>query len=120
MLVVMCYMHLCSALCATSTGGCCSNVKEGNIHSDKTCCSHTKQSATNDCQDFHLTFFNTTGQFTPDKNPDVIKPYASVVAVITPLFNLLPVEQSKNVLAFNVFHPPGKADIRISIRSFQI
>ncbi len=123
-MVVIAYTHLCSVICATGIGkGCCGNEnKDPDNHRDKkSCCAHDKKSPAKDCQDFHLSFFKTTGQFTSDKNLDVIKAYQSLIAVIIPLFNVITVEQSKNTFAYNVFHPPpSQADIRISIRSFQI
>lgn len=122
-MVVTFYTHFCSACCATGfSGGCCGVEEDSDrIHNEKACCAHDSKTPVKDCQDFHLSFFKTTGQFTSDKNSDVIKAYQSLNAVITPVFNRSPVEQSKNVLAFNVFHPPPlQADIRITIQSFQI
>lgn len=116
-------MHLCSALCATGSGGCCDKEDDGNCPEDKSYCSHEEKSNDNDhdCQALHFSFFGTTGQFPSEKSVDVIKVFPSVVAVITPLLNLLPVSQNKIAVAYNGFHPPPpKADIRIFIQSFQI
>ena len=56
-------MHVCSALCATSSHGCCE--KGDNDNDKKECCKHENESdgETKDCQDMHFAFFNTTGQF---------------------------------------------------------
>lgn len=123
-LVVIAYTHLCSFVCAAGIGqGCCSFKGENSQTSEKSCCNHDKQSPSKDCQAFHLSFFKTTGQYTPDKSPDVIKAYQSLTAVITPLFNMITVEQSTNTFAYNVFHPPSfkrKAPIYLLDRIFLI
>lgn len=120
-LVVMLYMHVCSALCATGFGGCCDNNNKTGGHITKSCCSHKEESNTKDCQGFHLSFFNTTGQFTPDKCNFEIKPLQCLFVVPFVDFNILPVLQNKVVFSYNVFHPPNfNSDIRITIQSFQI
>lgn len=121
LLTVMLYMHLCSALCAIGSVG--SSVKEDDENYKKSCCTEEKDAdgKKHDCQDMHLSFFNTTGQFAFEKTVDVIKVFHTFFAVVTPLFIIQPVEANKNILACNGFHPPPpKAGIRIFIQSFQI
>ena len=118
-LVVIFYMHVCSALCATSSHGCCG--KEDN--DKKECCKHEKKSdgETKDCQEMHFAFFNTTGQFSLAKSDISLKSFQSLVAVITPILLIAPVSECRNIFVYNGFHPPPpKADIRIFISSFQI
>ena len=43
LLVVMMYMHLCSALCATGAKGCCGKEENDNHHAKKSCCSDKKE-----------------------------------------------------------------------------
>ena len=120
-LVVIFYMHVCSALCATSSHGCCE--KEDNDNDKKECCKHEKESdgETKDCQDMHFAFFNTTGQFSLAKFDISLKSFQSLVAVTTPILLIAPVSECKNIFVYNGFHPPPpKADIRIFISSFQI
>ncbi len=121
LLVVMSFNFLCSALCAVSADGCCG--KEENEHHGKSCCSHEKDSdeKNGDCQNMHLAFFKTLGQFASGQTVDAIKVFHTFISVVTPLFNVLPVSQNKFFLAYSGFHPPPpKADIRIFIQSFQI
>ncbi len=122
LLVVMLYMHVCSALCATGGNACCGKEDNDNDNCSKNCCENEKNSDNkdHDCQNLHFSFFNTTGQFAQEKSIDP-QVYHSLVAVITPLFIIQPIEASPNIFAYNRFHPPPlKTDIRISIRSFQI
>ncbi len=121
LMVVMFYNFFCSALCAVSADGCCG--KEEKEHHDKCCNSHEKDSdeKKGDCQDMHLAFFKTLGQFGSGQTVDATKVFHTFIALVTPLYYVLPVSQNKNVLAYNGFHPPPpKADIRIFIQSFQI
>ena len=123
LLAVVLYMHVCSALCATSAHGCCGKDDKDNDHGKKECCKHEKESdeKEHDCQDMHLSFFSTTGQFAQAKADISFKPFQSLIAVVTPLFIIQPTATSKNVFAYCGFHPPPpKADIRIFISSFQI
>ena len=118
-LVVVFYMHVCSALCAVSTHGCCGKEDSDN---DK-CCQHEKSSDNNDkdCQSMHFAFFNTTGQFSQSKADISPKPFESLVALVTSIFNITPVSESKNIFLSNGFRPPPpKVEIRIFISSFQI
>ena len=122
-IVVMLYMHVCSALCATSSHGCCGKEENENDLDKKECCSREKKTTgeTSDCQDMHLSFFNTTGQYSQIKADISIKSFQSLVGVIIPVINIAPVSVNKNIFAYNGFHsPPPKADIRIFISSFQI
>lgn len=121
LLVVMTYNFFCSAFCAVSTDGCCG--KEEKEHHDKSCCSNENDSdeKKNDCQDKHLAFFKTLGQFVSEKSIDATKVLHTIVAMVISVFNLPPVSENKSPLAFNGFHPPPpKGDIRIFIQSFQI
>lgn len=119
----MVYQHICSAMCAVGSAGYCGKEDMDNDHCKKTCCTNEKDSdgKKHDCQDMHFSFFNTTGQFPSEKTVHVINFFHSFIAVILPLYNVLPVSQNKNVLVYNCFHsPPPKADIRVFILSFQI
>ena len=121
LLAVMFYMHVCSALCATSAHGCCG--KEDTDHCKKECCKHEKKSdgKEHDCQNMHLSFFSVTGQFAQVKADISVKPFQNLIAVVTPLLIVQPTATSKNVYAYSGFHPPPpKEDIRIFIQSFQI
>ncbi len=123
LLVVMLYMHVCSALCATSSHGCCGNEDNDNNHCKKECCKHEKKSdgKKHDCQDMHLSFFNTTGQFSQVKADISFNPIHPLVAVVTPIFIIQLTVTSKHIFVYSGFHPPPpKADIRIFISSFQI
>ncbi len=116
-------MHVCSALCATSAHGCCGKEDNDTDHCKKECCKHEKEpdGKKGDCQDMHLSFFSTTGQFSQVKADISLNPFQSLVAIVTPLFIIQPTATSKNVFAYSGFHPPPpKADIRIFIQSFQI
>ncbi|MEO5569497.1 MAG: hypothetical protein ABIT08_08695 [Bacteroidia bacterium] len=117
-LVVLLYMHVCSALCATTGNGLCGKKDKG-----RSCCHHEKKSNSKerDCQDMHFAFFNTTGQFSQVQADISFKAFQSLVAVITPLFIFKPDSEIKMLFVYNRFHPPPpKADIRIFISSFQI
>ena len=121
LLTVMLYMHLCSALCATGAGGCCDKADNDNFK--KSCCSDDNKSdeKDHDCQALHLSFFNTTGQFQSEKSDSAVKVFPNLIAVFTPLLNILLVSQNEDVFAYNGFHPPPpKANIRIFIQCFQI
>ncbi len=103
--------------------GCCGKEDNDNDHCKKTCCTDEKDQdgRKHDCQDMHLSFFTTTGQFPNEKTVDEIKVWSTFIALVTPLYNVLPVSQNKTDLAYNSFHPPPpKADIRVFIQSFQI
>jgi hypothetical protein len=115
------YMHLCSAICAVGIGGCCGKEDVGSCH--KSCCSHKEKSPAKDhhCQDLHFAFFNATGQFSQAKADISFNGFQNLAAVITPLFFVQPIPETKILFAFNGFHPPPpKDDIRIFILSFQI
>ena len=121
LLVVILYMHVCSALCATSSHGCCG--KEGNDNCKDESCKDVNDADHKDsgCQNMHFAFFNTTGQFAQAKADISFKLKQSLVAVVTPLFITEPRATSKMNFAYNGFHPPPpKAGIRIFISSFQI
>lgn len=124
LMAVIFYMHFCSSLCATGAGSCCGKEDNESDHcKKKSCCSDKNKSEgkSQDCQGFHLSFFNTTGQFASDKSPDAIKGFQSLVAVVIHAFNILPVTQTKSFIVDNGFHPPPpKTDIRIFIQSFLI
>jgi len=124
LLIVTMYQHLCSAMCAIGSSGCCGREDNDDDHCKKSCCETTndKDGKKHDCQDMHLSFFNTTGQFASAKTVDAIKVFHTFIAVITPLYyNVLPVSQNTNILVYNGFHPPPpKADIRVFIQSFLI
>ena len=118
-LVVVFYMHFCSALCAVSTHGCCGKEDSDNDN----CCQQEKSSdnSDKDCQNMHFAFFNTTGQFSQSKVDISLKPFESLVALVTSIFNITPVSESKNIFLSNGFRPPPpKVEIRIFISSFQI
>ena len=120
-LVVIFYMHVCSALCATSSHGCCGKEDDDKCKKDYCESESNSDHKDNGCQDMHFAFFNTTGQFAQAKADISFKPFQQLVAVITPLFNITPVGENKNIFVYNGFHPPPpKADIRIFISSFQI
>ena len=123
LLVVMLYMHVCSAFCAISGQSCCGIGNKDTCQSNKICCKHKKNtdSKDHDCQDMHLSFFNITGQFALEKGTDTGTTFHSVAAIVPPLFILKPVDNHTNPSAYNGFHPPPRnADIRIFIQSFQI
>ena len=116
-------MHLCSALCATGSDGCCGKEDNDNHHDKKTSGSHEEKSdgKDKDCQDMHFAYFNVTGQFAQAKADISFKAFQPLVAVVTPLFIIQPVEATQNSFAYNTFHPPPlKVDLRILIQSFQI
>ena len=102
LLLVMLYMHICSALCATSAQGCCGKADKHHDHCKKECCKHEKKSdeKTHDCQDMHLSFFSTTGQFSQVKADISLNPFQSLIAVITSLFIIQPTV-SKNIFAYS-------------------
>ena len=119
----MVYMHLCSAVCVIGSSGCCGKEDNNDDHCKKSCCESTKDQdgKKHDCQNMHLSFFNSTGQFPSEKTVELTKVFDTFVAVVTPLYNVLPVSQNKDAIAYNNFHPPPpKADIRVFIQSFQI
>ena len=123
LLAVVFYMHVCSTLCATSVHGCCEKDDQDNDHGKKECCKHETESDNKgkDCQDVHLSFFNTTGQFSQAKTDISFKPFQILVAVVTHLFIVVPTAASKINFAYTCFHPPPlKEDIRTFISSFQI
>ncbi|HZV68944.1 MAG TPA: hypothetical protein VFG10_05340 [Saprospiraceae bacterium] len=120
LLGVMLYTHVCSAWCASFSGGCCSEGKENN---QKSACHHDKKSDRNtgNCQDYHLSFFNAAGQFASEKNVDVVKIFPFQSVAIPTFDSFQPVESGKYLVSFNNYHPPPPiADIRIFIQSFQI
>ena len=121
LLVVILYMHVCSALCATTSHSCCR--KEGNDNCKNESCEDDNDADHKDsgCQNRHFAFFNTTGQFVQAKADISFKLTQSLVVIVAPLFIFEPTATSKIKFAYNGFHPPPpKADIRIFISSFQI
>ena len=119
LMVVMLYMHVCSALCATGVKGCCD---KGDSDNDN-CCEHEKgsDSRDHDCQDIHFAFFNTTGQFSQVKTDILFNTIQPLFSVDFPSFTRIAFSESKSILPYNGFHPPPpKPDIRISMQSFQI
>ena len=122
-LVVMFHMHVCSALCAAGGYGCCDKEEKDEQHSKKECCEHEKKSDSNDhdCQDMHLAFFSTTGQFSQVIADILLKAFQPLVAAVTPLLIIQPISESKVLFTYNGFHPPPfDSDTRIFIQSFQI
>ena len=120
-LVVMLYMHLCSAFCATGIGGYCGEKEDAD--SKTSCCSHKEKSSgkEKDCQDMHLSFFNTTGQFASEITTEFFNLISIPFDLITVLYIITPNEFDNHLQVFNIFHPPPSGvDIRISINSFQI
>ncbi len=118
----MTYMHICSAFCATGVDFCCSEGDEGN-NCEKSCSAQEEKSANPkpDCQDLHFSFFNATGQYAFAKSIDTVKVFFTIVQIVTPILNILPVSHREDIFAFNGFHPPPpKSDIRIFINSFLI
>jgi hypothetical protein len=123
LLLVMVYQHLCSAMCAVGSSACCGKEDNDDDHCKKSCCTNEKDAdgKKHDCQDMHFAFFNATGQFASEKTVEATKVFHTLVALVTPLYNVLPVSQNKDSIAYNGFHtPPPKAGIRIFIQSFQI
>lgn len=123
LLKVTVYMHVCSFVCASGAGSCCSKMKGEKTSFKKECCKHKKSSENKKggCQDIHLSFFNTSGQFAQDNTFDVIKSFAPSVALVFQSLNIFSVLQDKAAFAENGFHPPPpKPDIRIFIQSFII
>ena len=102
----MLYMHVCSVLCASGTGGCCNKSNEKKNANTKSCCSHKKESNSKDCQDFHLSFFKTTGQFANDINPELIKQFQDCVTITTWSFTDLLFDVDNNQQVNNFYHPP--------------
>lgn len=123
LLVIIVSQHFCSAMCAFGSVGFFVKNESINNHCKKTCCNKTTNidEKKHDSQDMHFAFFNTTGQFAPEKTLDAFKVWDNFVAGVSPKFYDIPVSQNKSVLAYNGFHPPpSKTDIRIFIQSFQI
>lgn len=120
-LVVMLHMHLCSAFCATGIGGCC-GAQDATVYK-KSCCSLATKSddKEKDCQDMHLSFFKTTGQFASETTSEIFNIISIPFNLITVLFIITPNEIDNHLQVFNIFHPPPSGvEIRISIQSFQI
>jgi hypothetical protein len=119
---IMVYMHVCSAWCFVAAGeGCCS--KSGKESKEKSCCSKQKDSdhRENGCQDFHLAFFKATGQFSSEKNVEVVKVFPFILTEYPNLTIQKSIEKDENLIAFNNYHPPPPiGDIRMFIQSFQI
>lgn len=114
-------MHVCSAYCATSSGGCCGKNKMSH-HDHKDCCDKPSKYGKkgHDCQNIHLSFFNSTGKFGFEKPNDALKIYQISISPIIYFFSL-PIVKFKNSIAFSTgFHPPPQEDTRILIHSFQI
>ncbi|MEO8087847.1 MAG: hypothetical protein ABI763_13570 [Bacteroidota bacterium] len=122
-LVIILYMHVCSAMCATGTRSCCEIEDNDCDDCIKDCCQHKENSEKkeHDCQDTHLSFFSTTGQYAKVKVDLSFNPTQQVVEVFTFLYAFAPIEKAKNIFAYTGFHPPPpKEDTRILIQSFQI
>ncbi len=121
LLGVMLYMHVCSAWCGIASRECCVNGENNGCN--KSVCSDEKKSDEkgSGCQDFHLSFFKTSGQFASEKNVEVINVFPPLAAEIPTASKAIANETGRNPVAFNNYHPPPPiADIRIFIRSFQI
>jgi hypothetical protein len=119
---VMAYMHICSALCAMASGGnCC--IKSDKEDIQKTCCSHDEGSKNKDksCQDYHLSFFKISGQYSSEKSIEVPDIIPTIAAVPSADHGSRFVNAGQFHIAFNRHHPPLPiTDIRIFIQSFQI
>ncbi|MEP6795715.1 MAG: hypothetical protein ABJB16_15405 [Saprospiraceae bacterium] len=120
LLVVMLYMHVCSAWCAA---GCNSCEAAGDNHCKKACCTNGKNSESkdHDCQSLHFSFFKAAGQFSSEKIAEAQIAFTVFTGSIAPFFLINPIESSRSNFAYNGFHPPPPgSDIRIFIQSFQI
>lgn len=120
-LIVMSYQFFCSVLCAVTTDGCCG--KEEQEHHGKCCNSNNNDNneKPRDCQDMHLAFFKTLGQFGIEKGLDAPKDFHKVIAIIHSLFIVESVINGSHSFAYTGFQPPPpKEDIRIFIQSFLI
>ncbi len=121
LLIVMAYMHLCSAWCAIPSGACCTDGEEGSCSklsgSDENGSDHNGR----DCQSYHLSFFNAIGQFSSEKAVEVTKVFESSWPVSLSFHISSQLDCNKNIVAHSGLHPPPPAtDIRILIQSFQI
>lgn len=115
--MVVFYMHFCSAFCAT---GFVANCNKEERSKEKSCCAPNEKTPSKDCQDLHLSFFKTTGQFSSDANQYEVK-FCPIPFEASSLLDIFFVQLDDNRQRFNLFHPPPvPADIRILIRSFQI
>lgn len=121
LLVVMSYNFFCSTFCAVGDNSCCGRTKKE--HHNK-CCASTEKSSDkkkSDCQDTHIAFFKTLGQFGSVETIDAAKVFYAFVAVDPIVFDFPTLAENKNVFVYNGFHPPPpKAGVRVFIHSFQI
>lgn len=121
MLMVMVYMHVCSAWCVIPSGSCCT------IGENKYCpkSSGTEEKSSDhkggDCQSYHLSFFKAIGQFSSEKNIAVTKVFEKSMPLGLSFYVSSRFDGNQNLVGCNIFHPPPlTADIRILIQSFQI
>lgn len=121
LLLVLSYNYFCSAICSFSKDGCCG--KETIALHYNCCGSHDNDSgeSKDDCQNNHLSFFKTLGQFGSGQNIDAPKVFETSIGALDPIFLLEPISTDNILFESNGFHPPPpEADIRIFIQSFQI
>lgn len=117
LLMVMTYNFYCSAICAAGGKGCCGKEEK------ESCCSHEKESdeKKGDCQDIHLSFFKTLGQFSSGQIVDAPKVFHHFIAIVNTINFSEPVFSDNHSVCYTGLRPPPpKADIRIFIQSFQI
>ncbi|MEO5675718.1 MAG: hypothetical protein ABIQ74_13830 [Chitinophagales bacterium] len=122
LLAVIVYAHVCTMWCAGMSGCIKMDISE-NEDCGKSCCKNTQnpESRTADCQKDHIAFFNATGKFFTGVNNALAKPFQALAAIVTPQLFISTSDSDQTIVAYNGFHPPPpKADIRISISSFQI
>ena len=102
----MLHSHFCAALCASGIYSCCDEKQAVKDCCRKTCCDEKKtKEPCSDCQEEHLTFFTTIGQYHFVKAIDakIFQPFISIL-ISNKFIN--PVNSTEILFSFNGFHPP--------------
>lgn len=121
MLMVLVYMHICSAWCALPSSSCCTNIENKSCLKSSGTDKKSSDHKAGDCQNFHLSFFKAIGQFSSEKNIMVTKVFEKSLPVDLSFYISSRFDYNQNIVVRKGFHPPPlTTDIRILIQSFQI
>ena len=121
LLAIILYMHVCSVWCSLGSDCNHNQVNQQRQQSHSCCNTNDNTEDAQDCQEGHLTFFTSTGQYFVGFNSDFTKAFSFIQVFLKPELIVFFTEVHETLAEYNVFHPPPpKAGIRTLIKSFQI